>query len=126
MHQLRYQVCKIAGLVETILCSKRHKYMHTSCSGRFAIRFCSGFIQHFFGSQRYFHYMIIGIFSRLAARDNKKHYLDYLPRVWRHLERDLLHPSLAPLKQWVDRHVDARHRGVIAIRHNADDLALTA
>lgn len=69
---------------------------------------------------------IIGIFARLAARDGKQHYLDYLPRVWRHLERDLAHPSLAKLKQWVDRHIAPQHRGVIAIRHNAQDLALTA
>jgi aminoglycoside/choline kinase family phosphotransferase len=69
---------------------------------------------------------IIGIFSRLAARDGKQHYLDYLPRVWRHLENDLQHPSLAGLKQWLDRYVAPEHRGVIAIRHTAQDLALTA
>ena len=44
---------------------------------------------------------IIGIFSRLAARDKKNHYLKYLPRVWAHLKKDLQHPLLAPLKEWM-------------------------
>lgn len=69
---------------------------------------------------------IIGIFARLAARDNKHHYLDYLPRVWKHLERDLQHPSLAKLREWTDKHIAPEHRGVISIRHSAGDLALTA
>jgi aminoglycoside/choline kinase family phosphotransferase len=69
---------------------------------------------------------IIGIFSRLAARDNKQHYLDYLPRVWKHLERDLQHPSMKKLREWTDRHIAPENRGVISIRHSAGDLALTA
>jgi aminoglycoside/choline kinase family phosphotransferase len=43
---------------------------------------------------------IIGIFSRLSERDGKAAYLDYLPRLWRLLERDLEHPALAGLKRW--------------------------
>lgn len=58
---------------------------------------------------------IIGIFARLAVRDGKPNYLNFLPRVWAHLERDLSHPLLASLKQWLDRHVSAMHRGIIAI-----------
>ncbi len=69
---------------------------------------------------------IIGIFSRLAARDNKHHYLNYLPRVWKHLERDLQHPSMKKLREWTDRHIAPENRGVISIRHSAGDLALTA
>jgi aminoglycoside/choline kinase family phosphotransferase len=46
---------------------------------------------------------IIGIFARLAVRDNKKNYLSYLPRVWKHLEQDLQHPDLKPLRNWMDR-----------------------
>jgi len=69
---------------------------------------------------------IIGIFCRLAARDNKFNYLSYLPRVWRHFERDLTHPILAPLKAWIEKHVPADSRGVIAIQHTSQDLALTA
>jgi tRNA threonylcarbamoyl adenosine modification protein YjeE len=47
---------------------------------------------------------ILGIFARLARRDGKPIYLQHMPRIWRYLERDLAHPSLAPLKTWYDRH----------------------
>lgn len=69
---------------------------------------------------------IVGIFVRLAARDNKYAYLNYLPRVWRHLENDLAHPALAELKAWMDKHVSAQWRGAVAIRHNSHDLARIA
>jgi len=46
---------------------------------------------------------IVGIFARLFRRDGKPRYLSYLPRVWGHLNRDLAHPSLAPLRAWYDR-----------------------
>lgn len=46
---------------------------------------------------------IIGIFTRLRVRDGKPHYLKHIPRVWRLLERDLAHPALAPVKEWLDR-----------------------
>ncbi|MDE3060476.1 MAG: phosphotransferase [Pseudomonadota bacterium] len=69
---------------------------------------------------------IIGIFSRLAARDNKHAYLNYLPRVWRYLEHDLAHPALADLRRWIDSHITADQRGVIALRHTSQELALTA
>ena len=58
---------------------------------------------------------IIGIFCRLAARDGKENYLSYLPRVWKHLERDLEHIALKPLKEWLTRHVAKHSRGVIAL-----------
>ena len=45
---------------------------------------------------------IIGIFTRLWKRDGKERYLDFLPRMWGLLERDLEHPGLAPLKGWFD------------------------
>jgi N-acetylmuramate 1-kinase len=45
---------------------------------------------------------IIGIFTRLWQRDGKERYLDFLPRMWALLERDLEHPGLAPLKSWFD------------------------
>ena len=69
---------------------------------------------------------IVGIFTRLAARDGKLHYLDYLPRVWAHLTNDLMHGELAPLKNWFDRHVPPEHRGIISIRKNAAALGLAA
>lgn len=69
---------------------------------------------------------IVGIFSRLAARDGKPHYLNYLPRVWGHLETDLRHPLLAPLKAWLDKHVPPAARGIIPLRHSGADLLATA
>lgn len=45
---------------------------------------------------------IIGIFTRLYARDGKPIYLDLIPRVWGLLERDLEHPALSALKKWID------------------------
>jgi N-acetylmuramate 1-kinase len=48
---------------------------------------------------------IIGIFTRLWKRDGKARYLDFLPRMWGLLERDLEHPGLAILKQWFDENI---------------------
>jgi aminoglycoside/choline kinase family phosphotransferase len=62
---------------------------------------------------------IIGIFTRLAVRDHKLHYLNYLPRVWRHLEHDLAHPLLCPLKSWIDQYVLPANRDVITVSKHA-------
>ncbi len=48
---------------------------------------------------------ILGIFVRLAMRDGKKTYLDYLPRVEAHFRHDLSHPSLARLQNWIKTHI---------------------
>lgn len=48
---------------------------------------------------------ILGIFARLVVRDGKARYLDFMPRMWRQLERNLQNPALAELKKWFDRHV---------------------
>ncbi len=48
---------------------------------------------------------ILGLFTRLARRDGKRHYLNLLPRVRSHLARDLRHPLLAPLRRWCTRHL---------------------
>jgi len=53
---------------------------------------------------------IIGIFTRLMARDSKPVYLKHIPRVWRLLEADLEHPDLSPMKQWIDTVIPARYR----------------
>ncbi len=45
---------------------------------------------------------ILGVFARLCLRDGKPRYLDYLPRVWAYLRRDLAHPALAPLRARID------------------------
>ncbi len=48
---------------------------------------------------------IIGIFTRLYLRDGKDGYLDKIPAVWAMLERNLDHPALGPIKDWLDRHI---------------------
>jgi aminoglycoside/choline kinase family phosphotransferase len=57
---------------------------------------------------------IIGIFARLAKRDNKPRYLAHLPRVWRYMETDIAHPALRPLREWYDRVIprDIRNRTI--------------
>ncbi len=45
------------------------------------------------GAQR--NLRILGVFARLCIRDGKAHYVDLIPRVWDHLQRDLDHPALA-------------------------------
>jgi aminoglycoside/choline kinase family phosphotransferase len=64
------------------------------------------------GAQR--NLKIIGIFARLGLRDGKPRYLDLIPRVWGHLQRDLSHPSLAALRDWVDRHSPKPEPAVLA------------
>ncbi len=48
---------------------------------------------------------IIGIFTRLYVRDKKPRYLDFIPRVWEAMERDLAHPALEPVAQWFESNV---------------------
>lgn len=71
--------------------------------------------QHFavLGAQR--NLKIIGIFTRLAVRDGKPHYLGYLPRVWGHLMRDLSHPAMAALRTFIDQHTPPSVRGAIGV-----------
>ena len=53
---------------------------------------------------------IIGIFTRLMARDGKPVYLQHIPRVWRLLEADLAHPALAPVRAWLDKAIPPAQR----------------
>ena len=46
---------------------------------------------------------IIGVFHRLARRDGKPAYLVHVSRVWGHLDRNLAHPALVPVRDWFDR-----------------------
>ncbi len=41
---------------------------------------------------------ILGVFGRLSLHYNKPHYVDFIPRVWGYLLRDLEHPALAPIR----------------------------
>ena len=54
---------------------------------------------------------IVGIFTRLCQRDGKPRYLDFLPRVWGYLERDLAHPALAEVNAWFEANIPADKRG---------------
>ena len=53
---------------------------------------------------------IIGIFTRLYKRDGKERYLDFLPRMWGLLEKDLRHPDLAEMKSWFDANIPTQVR----------------
>jgi N-acetylmuramate 1-kinase len=53
---------------------------------------------------------ILGIFTRLWKRDGKRNYLPLQPRVWGYLERNLRHPSLAPLADWFAANIPASAR----------------
>lgn len=94
-----------AALAEAMLA----RYLEKSGANRAAVMTACAVL----GAQR--NSKIIGIFTRLAARDGKHGYLAHLPRVWNYLEGDLAHPALSPLKAWLDRHVPAQSRGMIAI-----------
>ena len=62
------------------------------------------------GAQR--HCKVLGIFTRLRDRDGKVSYLEHVPRVWRLLERAVMHPALGELKAWLDEYVPTDHRVV--------------
>jgi aminoglycoside/choline kinase family phosphotransferase len=51
------------------------------------------------------HAKVIGIFTRLSARDYKSQYLHHISRVWRLLERDLMHPALSDVADWFNQNV---------------------
>jgi aminoglycoside/choline kinase family phosphotransferase len=53
---------------------------------------------------------IVGIFARLYKRDGKPRYLDFIPRVWAAMERDLAHPALSPVASWFDANIPAELR----------------
>ena len=48
---------------------------------------------------------IVGIFTRLHKRDGKPKYLGMIPRVWAAMERDIVHPALAPVARWFDANI---------------------
>ena len=66
---------------------------------------------------------IIGIFTRLWKRDGKSRYLDFLPRMWGLLERDLEHPALIDLKRWFAVHVPPQMRAISPLDRWAYDVS---
>ena len=53
---------------------------------------------------------IIGIFARLIARDGKPRYVQFLPRMWAHLNRNLEQPALSAVAQWFEQYIPAEVR----------------
>ena len=53
---------------------------------------------------------ILFIFARQVAGFKRPRYTAYMPRTWRHLERDLAAPGMEGLKAWFDRHVPVERR----------------
>jgi aminoglycoside/choline kinase family phosphotransferase len=53
---------------------------------------------------------ILGVFTRLWKRDDKRHYTAFQPRMWGLLERDLAAPELAPVRAWFDANVAIEQR----------------
>jgi aminoglycoside/choline kinase family phosphotransferase len=64
-------------------------------------RFLGAFAAH--GALR--HARVAALWTRLARRDGKRHYLRHAPRTWRLLDRALAHPACAPLAAWFDEHI---------------------
>jgi aminoglycoside/choline kinase family phosphotransferase len=60
------------------------------------------------GAQR--NIRILGTFIRLWRRDGKPGYLNWMPRTWAMVEKNLSHPACAPLAAWFARNVPARLR----------------
>ncbi len=58
-----------------------------------------------FGFQR--NMRILGGFSRLCMRNGKAHYVDLIPRVWGHIQTNLEHPALHPVKEIVAHNLPA-------------------
>ncbi|MQX37537.1 aminoglycoside phosphotransferase family protein [Roseospira navarrensis] len=56
------------------------------------------------------HAKVIGVFTRLARRDGKPHYLPHIARVWRLLDAALAHPALAEVRAWIDDHIPPERR----------------
>jgi len=69
----------------------------TDCSGAFESAYWA------LAAQR--NTRILGVFTRLWKRDGKPHYVNFQPRMWGLLERDLRHPALAPVRAWFDDNV---------------------
>jgi aminoglycoside/choline kinase family phosphotransferase len=53
---------------------------------------------------------ILFIFARQVAGFGRPRYQALMPRVWRHLERNLADPALSGLRDWFDREIPAERR----------------
>ncbi len=62
------------------------------------------------------HAKVIGIFTRLAARDGKTQYLQHIDRVWGLLGNSLRHPDLVDVQNWFDTHIPKDHRIIPTVK----------
>ena len=56
------------------------------------------------------HLKVIGIFTRLYARDKKKSYLKHIPRLWNLIEQNLDFYSLIELNKWINEFFQKKFR----------------
>lgn len=52
---------------------------------------------------------ILGVFARLSLHFGKPSYIDLIPRVWAHIDRDLAHPAAAALRPIIARDLPPPH-----------------
>jgi len=69
---------------------------------------------------------ILGVFVRLALRDDKPHYLAHIPRVLGYLERCLLTPGLEGLKAWYETYLPEELRKEISAGLSKSDIGRNA
>ena len=53
---------------------------------------------------------VFGIFGRQSALYGNPRYLRHIPRIWRHVERDLILAGLDAVRSWLDAHLPAAVR----------------
>lgn len=53
---------------------------------------------------------VLGIFGRQSALYDNPRYLQHIPRIWRHVERDLILAGLDGVHAWLDAHLPADAR----------------
>lgn len=68
------------------------------------------FLQDYAGLAALNEARILGIFARLIVRDAKPRYRAFMPRMWRHLGRNLEQPGLEAIRTWFLTHVPAEVR----------------
>ncbi|MEL6241009.1 MAG: phosphotransferase [Pseudomonadota bacterium] len=56
---------------------------------------------------------ILGVFARLAISHGKPRYVEFIPRVWSHIETCLKHPGLEPIKPQVFKYLPAPDKAVL-------------
>lgn len=66
---------------------------------------------HVLGAQR--NLRILGVFARLSMQSGKPHYIDFIPRVWGYLLKDLAHPALAPIANIILRDLPEPKSGIL-------------